>query len=129
MKSIRRFAVILAIFMTAIAFTSCQNSSSSSGPTIDITGKIYYNTGSYGTVDRIEFFVEGGTAPYKIYYSKSIQNADYAWSGRSYMGILAEYDSTYTIKVESNSYVSVGWYYHVWAVDANGYKGHAVWHP
>ena len=107
-----------------LLFFSCSGMSSRSK--IDIGGNIYYETGTYGQVNYIEFNVVGGTGNYRVYYSRSIDDWDYAWSGRTYVGT-AEEGYNYTLDIDG--YVSTGWYYYIWAVDDNGDSGGSRWHP
>lgn len=118
-----KIMVLLVAVLIAFCFASCQQESE---PDIDIYGRIYYTTGDYPNVDHITFEVSGGTAPYKIYYARSIDSWDYAWSGRSYKGTCNENEE---FTVSASGYISAGWYYYIWAVDSDGYKGRARWHP
>ena len=130
MKNKLRF-ILLVIGLSTLLF-SCSNptttTTKSTPPSLDIEGKIYYETGKYAKVDRIEFTVSGGTGYYSLYYAKSIDDWDYAYSKRSYIGTCTDTDlCTYTLT--ESAYVSTGWYYYIWAIDDNGVSGGTRWYP
>ena len=117
-------ALLLALF--AVTFTSCDLVEEQAD--INVNGKIYYGTGTYGTVNYIEYTVTGGKGPYKIYFAKSIGNWDYAKSQRSYIDTVED-GVTYRLTPAGTNYVTTGWYYYIWAVDKNGASGGSRWHP
>ena len=125
-KTVKLFCLI-AIAAFAMLFSSCDLISALTTK-IEVSGNIHYTTGEYGQVTSIDFTVTGGEAPYKIYYARSGSNSEsYARSNRSYIGVADEEGTSYTCSCDG--YVSVGWYYFIWAVDQNGVSDYAVWHP
>ncbi|MBR4630589.1 MAG: hypothetical protein IKO57_09130 [Treponema sp.] len=124
MKNLRNILTVLALFVLSVLFSSCSDKFAD----IEIDGTINYGTGQYGQVNYIEYSVTGGEGPYKIYYARSIDDWDYAKSQRGYVGEVEE-GVTYRLTPSGTNYVSVGWYYYIWAVDENGASGGARWHP